>query len=50
MSAQHELLTSIWMNLEDSAFVTHDVDMLRLADVIYVMSSGPGRIIENSCS
>ena len=44
----HELLTSIWMKLRKTVlFVTHDVDeALRLADVIYVMSSSPGRIIE----
>jgi len=44
----HELLTSIWMKRRKTVlFVTHDVDeALRLADVIYVMSTGPGRIIE----
>ena len=44
----HELLTNIWVKLRKTVlFVTHDVDeALRLADVIYVMSTGPGRIIE----
>jgi NitT/TauT family transport system ATP-binding protein len=44
----HELLTGIWMRRRKTVlFVTHDVDeALRLADVIYVMSAGPGRIIE----
>ncbi|MCH2166966.1 MAG: ABC transporter ATP-binding protein [Oceanicola sp.] len=44
----HELLTGIWMKRRKTVlFVTHDVDeALRLADVIYVMSPGPGRIIE----
>jgi len=44
----HELLTGIWMKRRKTVlFVTHDVDeALRLADVIYVMSTGPGRIIE----
>ena len=44
----HELLTSIWMKLRKTVlFVTHDVDeALRLADVIYVMSTSPGRIIK----
>ena len=44
----HELLTDIWMKRRKTVlFVTHDVDeALRLADVIYVMSAGPGRIIE----
>lgn len=44
----HELLTGIWMKRRKTVlFVTHDVDeALRLADVIYVMSAGPGRIIE----
>lgn len=45
----HELLMRIWMKHRKTVlFVTHDVDeALRLADVVYVMSSGPGRIIEN---
>lgn len=45
----HELLTSIWMRRRKTVlFVTHDVDeALRLADVVYVMASEPGRIIEN---
>ncbi|MGB0660791.1 MAG: ABC transporter ATP-binding protein [Mangrovicoccus sp.] len=44
----HELLTGIWMRRRKTVlFVTHDVDeALRLSDVIYVMSTGPGRIIE----
>ena len=44
----HELLTSIWMRRRKTVlFVTHDVDeALRLADVVYVMASTPGRIIE----
>ncbi|MEM9241046.1 MAG: ABC transporter ATP-binding protein [Pseudomonadota bacterium] len=44
----HEMLTDIWMKRRKTVlFVTHDVDeALRLADVIYVMSAGPGRIIE----
>jgi len=44
----HELLTGIWMRRRKTVlFVTHDVDeALRLSDVIYVMSSGPGRIIK----
>lgn len=44
----HEVLTDIWMKRRKTVlFVTHDVDeALRLADVIYVMSAGPGRIIE----
>ena len=44
----HELLTSIWMRHRKTVlFVTHDVDeALRLADVVYVMASTPGRIIE----
>ncbi len=44
----HELLTGIWMRRRKTVlFVTHDVDeALRLADVVYVMASGPGRIIE----
>ncbi|MGV6848937.1 MAG: ABC transporter ATP-binding protein [Marinibacterium sp.] len=44
----HELLTGIWMKRRKTVlFVTHDVDeALRLADVIYVMSTSPGRIIE----
>ena len=45
----HELLTDIWMKRQKTVlFVTHDVDeALRLADVVYVMSVGPGRIIAN---
>lgn len=44
----HELLTGIWMRRRKTVlFVTHDVDeALRLADVVYVMASAPGRIIE----
>ena len=44
----HELLTGIWMRRRKTVlFVTHDVDeALRLADVVYVMASSPGRIIE----
>ena len=44
----HEMLTDIWMKRKKTVlFVTHDVDeALRLADVVYVMSAGPGRIIE----
>ncbi|MEM7524042.1 MAG: ABC transporter ATP-binding protein [Pseudomonadota bacterium] len=44
----HELLTGIWMRRRKTVlFVTHDVDeALRLADVVYVMAAGPGRIIE----
>ena len=43
----HEMLTDIWMKRKNRAFCTHDVDeALRLADVVYVMSAGPGRIIE----
>ena len=44
----HELLTDIRMKRRKTVlFVTHDVDeALRLADVVYVMSVGPGRIIE----
>ena len=44
----HELLTDIWMKRRKTVlFITHDVDeALRLADVVYVMSAGPGRIIE----
>ncbi len=43
----HELLTGIWMRRRKTVlFVTHDVDeALRLADVVHVMASGPGRII-----
>tara|TARA_Y100001934_G_scaffold274527_1_gene367074 strand:- start:994 stop:1923 length:930 start_codon:yes stop_codon:yes gene_type:complete len=44
----HELLTDIWMKRRKTVlFVTHDVDeALRLADVVYVMASAPGRIIQ----
>ena len=44
----HEMLTNIWMKRKKTVlFVTHDVDeALRLADVVYVMSASPGRIIE----
>ncbi|MEO0829894.1 MAG: ABC transporter ATP-binding protein [Pseudomonadota bacterium] len=43
-----ELLTDLWMRRRKTVlFVTHDVDeALRLADVVYVMSASPGRIIE----
>ncbi len=43
----HELLTDLWMQRRKTVlFVTHDVDeALRLADVVYVMSASPGRII-----
>lgn len=43
----HELLTGIWMRRRKTVlFVTHDVDeALRLADVVQVMASAPGRII-----
>jgi NitT/TauT family transport system ATP-binding protein len=44
----HELLTSLWVRRRTTVlFVTHDVDeALRLADRVYVMSAGPGRIVE----
>lgn len=44
----HELLTDLWMRRRKTVlFVTHDVDeALRLADVVYVMSASPGRIIK----
>ncbi|MFK7878163.1 ABC transporter ATP-binding protein [Roseobacter sp.] len=44
----HEILTGIWMKHRKTVlFVTHDVDeALRLADVVYVMASSPGRIIK----
>ena len=44
----HELLTGIWMRRRKTVlFVTHDVDeALRLADVVHVMATGPGRIIK----
>ena len=43
-----ELLTDLWGKRRSTVlFITHDVDeALRLSDVIYVMSPGPGRIIE----
>ena len=43
-----ELLMQLWENRRTTVlFVTHDVDeALRLADVVYVMSPGPGRIVE----
>ena len=46
----HELLTDIWMKRRKTVlFVTHDVDeALRLADVVYVMASAPGRIPKNT--
>ncbi|MEO1293602.1 MAG: ABC transporter ATP-binding protein [Pseudomonadota bacterium] len=44
----HELLTGLWMRRRKTVlFVTHDVDeALRLADVVHVMASDPGRIIK----
>lgn len=44
----HGLLTDLWVRRRTTVlFVTHDVDeALRLADVVYVMSAGPGRIVE----
>ncbi|MEO1308233.1 MAG: ABC transporter ATP-binding protein [Pseudomonadota bacterium] len=44
----HEILTDLWMRRRKTVlFVTHDVDeALRLSDVVYVMSAGPGRIIQ----
>lgn len=44
----HEQLTDLWVRRRSTVlFVTHDVDeALRLSDVVYVMSAGPGRIIE----
>jgi NitT/TauT family transport system ATP-binding protein len=43
-----ELLTGLWAKRQKTVlFVTHDVDeALRLADTIFVMSAGPGRIVE----
>lgn len=43
-----ELLTDLWVRRRTTVlFVTHDVDeALRLADVVYVMSASPGRIVE----
>ena len=43
-----ELLMDLWAKRQKTVlFVTHDVDeALRLADVIYVMSAAPGKIIE----
>ncbi|MFK8081715.1 MAG: ABC transporter ATP-binding protein [Granulosicoccus sp.] len=44
----HGLLTDLWVRRRTTVlFVTHDVDeALRLADVVYVMSTGPGRIAD----
>lgn len=44
----HSLLTDLWVRRRTTVlFVTHDVDeALRLADVVYVMSTGPGRIVD----
>ena len=43
-----ELLMDLWAKRQKTVlFVTHDVDeALRLADVIYVMSAAPGKIIK----
>ena len=43
-----ELLMRLWQSRKKTVlFVTHDVDeALRLADIIFVMSTAPGRIIE----
>ena len=43
-----ELLMDLWAKRQKTVlFVTHDVDeALRLADVIYVMSAAPEKIIE----
>ena len=44
----HGLLTDLWVRRRTTVlFVTHDVDeALRLADDVYVMSAGPGRIVK----
>lgn len=46
--SMHELLLDLWEKHRQTVmFVTHDVnEALLLADVVYVMSAGPGRIIE----
>jgi NitT/TauT family transport system ATP-binding protein len=46
--AMHELLLRLWEARRQTVlFITHDVEeALILADVVYVMSSAPGRIIE----
>jgi NitT/TauT family transport system ATP-binding protein len=46
--SMHELLLDLWEARRQTVlFVTHDVDeALILADVVYVMSAAPGRIIE----
>jgi NitT/TauT family transport system ATP-binding protein len=46
--AMHELLLRLWEARRQTVlFVTHDVEeALILADVVYVMSAAPGRIIE----
>jgi NitT/TauT family transport system ATP-binding protein len=46
--AMHELLLSLWEARRQTVlFITHDVEeALILADVVYVMSAAPGRIIE----
>jgi NitT/TauT family transport system ATP-binding protein len=46
--SMHELLLRLWESRRQTVlFITHDVDeALILADVVYVMSAAPGRIIE----
>jgi NitT/TauT family transport system ATP-binding protein len=46
--SMHELLLRLWEARRQTVlFITHDVDeALLLADVVYVMSAAPGRIIE----
>jgi NitT/TauT family transport system ATP-binding protein len=46
--AMHELLLRLWEARRQTVlFITHDVEeALILADVVYVMSAAPGRIIE----
>ena len=45
--SMHELLLSLWEKRRQTVmFVTHDVnEALLLADVVYVMSTAPGRVI-----